>query len=95
MIETKDVAIVLCGMWSIWMLRNKRRLGKGVPIRVAVWWAIDAALTYGTWKQSWQAPEPEWIKCKVDATFQAGNGSAASGVVLRDHGGMQNMWGHS
>jgi hypothetical protein len=36
MIETKDVAIVLCGMWSIWMLRNKRRLGKGVPIRVAV-----------------------------------------------------------
>jgi hypothetical protein len=68
---------------------------RGADKGSCAWWAIDAALTYGTWKQSWQAPEPEWIKCKVDATFQAGNGSAASGVVLRDHGGMPNMWGHS
>jgi hypothetical protein len=33
-------------------------------------------------QQYWQAPEPEWIKCNVDATFQARIGSVASEVVL-------------
>lgn len=29
----------------------------------------------------------EWIKCNVDSAFQATNGTAMSGVALRDHEG--------
>lgn len=49
--------------------------------------------------QSWQALEFGWIKCNVDAAFKPKNGTAASGVVLRDHdgrccGGTTHWYGH-
>jgi len=38
----KDRALIICGMWSLWMLRNKRRHGEvGMPIRQAVLWVCD------------------------------------------------------
>lgn len=38
-ISEKDAAVIICGMWSLWMSRNKRRHGEDVvPIRVAVQW---------------------------------------------------------
>ena len=40
----KDAAVILCGMWSLWMGRNKRRHGEAaVPVRVAAKWEIDTA----------------------------------------------------
>jgi len=97
----KSVAVVLCGMWSLWMSRNKKRHGeRDVPVKFAVQWAIDTA--FDLWQilhpakpaaamantqRSWQKPPPGWFKCNVDASFHAGNRNAASGVVLRDENG--------
>lgn len=40
----KDASVILCGMWSVWMSRNRRRHGEEeIPVRAAVWWAIDTA----------------------------------------------------
>jgi len=99
-ITAKDAAIILCGTWSLWMTRNRRRHGEqGLPVKAAVQWATDTA--YDLWQlshpikvavttssqQTWQRPELGWVKCNVDASFYAGDGTAASGVVLRDQDG--------
>jgi hypothetical protein len=40
----EDAAIVLYGMWSIWMQRKKRRHGEsGLPIHKAAEWIPDTA----------------------------------------------------
>lgn len=75
----KSVAVVLRGMWSLWMSRNKKRHGeRDVPVKVAVQWAIDTA--FDLWQilhpakpaaamantqRSWQKPPPGWFKCNV------------------------------
>jgi hypothetical protein len=79
LIVAKDAAIILCGMWSIWMSRNKRRHEVGVPVGIAARWAINTA--FDLWQlshlikktgnlvcrqQCWRPPESEWIKCNVD-----------------------------
>lgn len=71
-----------------------------MPVGVSVRWATDTA--FDLWQlshpikepaparrdqQSWRAPEAGWIKCNVDAAFQATNGTAASGLALRDYEG--------
>ena len=39
----KDAAVILCGMWTLWMARNKRRHCElGVPTRVAMQRAKDS-----------------------------------------------------
>lgn len=44
----KDAAVILCGMWTLWMARKKRQHGEeGVPMRVAMQWAKER-LTYGS-----------------------------------------------
>ena len=56
----KTAAIFLCGMWSLWMARNKRRHGElEVPMRRAVEWAKDTAFDL------WQISHP--IKGKGDS----------------------------
>jgi hypothetical protein len=38
-------AMLLVGMYSLWMQQNKRRHGEqGLPIREAIRWAMDLAL---------------------------------------------------
>jgi hypothetical protein len=96
----KDTAVILCGMWSLWMARNQRQHGdSGVPMRKAIEWARDTA--YDLWQllhpakseevqrawQHWQWPQPGWIKCNVDASFHAEDRRGATGVVLRNHDG--------
>jgi hypothetical protein len=52
LIAAKDAAIILCGMWSIWMSRNKRRHGEvRVPVGIAARWAIDTA--FDLWQLSY------------------------------------------
>lgn len=37
--SSRDAGVILCGMWSLWMTRNKRRHGEAAtPVRVAVNW---------------------------------------------------------
>jgi hypothetical protein len=43
-IVAKDAGVILCGMWSIWMSRNKHRHGEeAVPVKIAAMWAMDTA----------------------------------------------------
>jgi len=97
----KDAATILCGMWSLWMTRNKRRHGEAVyPVQVTVQWVKDMA--FDLWQiahppkiqrltptvcQQWRKPDPGWIKCNVEASFHDGDRTGATGVVLRDHDG--------
>ena len=51
LIAAKDAAIILCGMWSIWMSRNRRRHGEvGAPVGLAARWAVDTA--FDLWQLS-------------------------------------------
>jgi hypothetical protein len=90
----KDAAVILCGMWSLWMARNDRRHDKvPLPVRIIVQWVVDTAFDL------WQLVHPEtnlkclerpalgWTKCSVDAAFYDGDRSAATGVILRDSDG--------
>jgi hypothetical protein len=44
----RDVAMILCGMWSLWTSRNERRHGTTlIPVWKAVQWARDTA--YDLW----------------------------------------------
>ena len=96
----KDAAVILCGMWSLWMARNQCQHGdSGVPMRKAIEWARDT--TYDLWqllhpakseevqraRQHWQRPQPGWIKCNVNASFRVEDRWGVTGVVLHDHDG--------
>lgn len=96
----QNAAIFLCGMWSLWMSRNKRRHDEpSIPMKKAVDWAKDTA--FGLWSLShlikekgqirvphyWRGPPPGWIKCNVDASFVPEERRGATGVVLRDQDG--------
>jgi len=40
----RDRALIMCGMWALWMMRNKRRHGElTMSIQQAVSWANDTA----------------------------------------------------
>lgn len=101
----KSAAIFLCGMWSLWMARNRRRHDDPeLPVKIAVDWAVDTA--YDLWqlehpitqkmtpreKQHWRRPPPGWIKCNIDASFVGEEGRGATGVVLRDEAGAMLWW---
>jgi hypothetical protein len=79
----RDLAVILCGMWSLWMRRNSRRHGEQLlSMQQAVLWVRDSAhdlwkLTHPTpgkaWRpevQHWRKPEPGWIKVNSDAAFR-------------------------
>jgi hypothetical protein len=97
----RDAAVILCGMWSLWMARNKRRHGEAAtPVHAAVKWVIDTAFDLwnlshppGTQRDArqerrrWRKPGPGLIKCNVDASFSEQNSTGATGAVLRDHEG--------
>ncbi|KXG31794.1 hypothetical protein SORBI_3003G056900 [Sorghum bicolor] len=89
----KDAAVILCGMWSLWMARNQCQHGdSGVPMRKAIEWARDT--TYDLWqllhpakseevqraRQHWQRPQPGWIKCNVNASFRVEDRWGVTGV---------------
>jgi len=47
-ISGKDAAVILCGSWSLWMARNRRRHGeRTVPVKIAVHLQLTQLLTYG------------------------------------------------
>lgn len=96
----KDRCILIIGMYSLWTQRNRHRHGEEqLPVRVAVQWAVDVAhdlwqLTKpqiqkgdGASRERWCAPQPGWIKCNTDGTFNPRKGQGATGAVLRNSTG--------
>lgn len=97
----KDRAIIICGMWSLWMSRNKRRHGEiPLPVHKSLEWIKDTA--FDLWhilhpcKQNkrlkqqtkWTAPAEHWIKCNIDGSFYEASRQGNTGVVIRDHAGV-------
>jgi hypothetical protein len=78
----RDQAIIMCGMWALWMMQNKRRHGElTMTIHQAVIWARDTA--HDMWQLGHQSghqtaaqdpprrkkPEPGCLKINTDAAF--------------------------
>ena len=93
------MAIIICGVWSLWSGRNARRHGKEVwNPRVALKHVATMVeelmcLNMGGLKQpprekqKWQKPVFGWRKVNTDASFQASSASGAGGAVVRDEEG--------
>ncbi|KAF8697819.1 hypothetical protein HU200_035307 [Digitaria exilis] len=88
-------------MWSLWMLRNRRKHGEGgLSIKQAVLWVRDTSFDLwqilhpikqpkpATDQPKWSKPCEGWIKCNLDAPFSTGNMQGVTGVVLRDDAGV-------
>jgi hypothetical protein len=80
------------------MQRNKRRHGaEQLSVMKAVEWVWDTAtdlwhiLHTKEIKQQhppvWKRPNPGWIKCNDDGSFDNANNEGAMGAILRDHQG--------
>ncbi|KAF8780739.1 hypothetical protein HU200_001346 [Digitaria exilis] len=98
----KDAAMIMCGMWTLWTSRNKRRHGQinPWPLRQAVFWARDTAMDL--WhilhdemqkKQTsvpvwhWQPPHQGSLKCNTDAAYDDESRTGAVGALLHDEAG--------
>ena len=54
-----DTALILCCMWVLWMMRNKRRHGeKSMGVHQAVVWATDTAINLWQISQTLQREKP-------------------------------------
>jgi hypothetical protein len=96
----RDRAIIICGMWALWMMRNKRRHGEQ---SMTTWqtssWVRDTA--FDLWQimhpakdadaviveRRWRPPLVGWVKCSTDAAYYAADSQGTSACVLRDHNG--------
>lgn len=99
----KDASVILCGMWTLWMVRNDRRHGRApFTLRHSILWARDTA--FDLWQMikmnkankaqglpkvvhRWEKPDEGWVKCNSDAAFFEELHAGTSGVVLRNHEG--------
>jgi ribonuclease HI len=96
----RDTVIILCSMWALWMMRNKRRHGEQpMNDHQAMTWARDTA--HDLWQLSqelkpridrperpkWSLPKPGWVKINSDAAFQAAGNVGATACIIRDHQG--------
>jgi hypothetical protein len=96
----REAAAIICGMWALWVARNRRHHGEQpIQVQQAVLWARDTA--FDLWQimhkanevplehivVRWKPPEIDWMKCNVDGAYYPTEGSGATGLVLRDHRG--------
>lgn len=96
----RDTEVLLCGMWALWMMRNKRRHGEqAMRVEHAVIWERDMA--HDLWQLSrpmqqrngehdtpkWSPPCPGWVKVNSDAAFQVVGNAGATACIIRDHQG--------
>jgi ribonuclease HI len=96
----RERAIIICGLWSLWTMRNKRRHGEApLPIHKVVEWIKDTA--FDLWciihpsklvrkplqQKQWAAPMEHCFKCNVDASFYELSRQGGTAVVIHDHNG--------
>lgn len=95
----KERGILITGMYSLWLQRNKRRHGEPpAPVTMVVRWSLDIA--FDLWQlsatsrpekdrqvQRWKPPDEGWVKCNTDGAFYPGVQHGAIGLVLRDASG--------
>ena len=56
----RDQAIIMCGMWAMWMMCNKRRHGElSMTVQQAVNWAKDTA--FDLWQLGHQLSQPSRV----------------------------------
>jgi hypothetical protein len=94
----KNAAVILCGMWSLWMMRNKLRHGEApLPVRQALEWVRTSFYLWHLLHpqkpqvtrqvQRWKAPPGGRHKCNVDGAFFTSCNSRSTSVILRDYDG--------
>ncbi|TVU48986.1 hypothetical protein EJB05_00275, partial [Eragrostis curvula] len=96
---TRDAELFICGAWSLWTGRNRRKHGENR-------WSPKAAVKHissmlqelicmehgspqstNKPKARWSRPDEGWIKVNTDGAFDARSGNGGSGVVLRRNDG--------
>ena len=97
---SEKVTTILCAMWALWTMRNKRRHGElTMTVYQAAIWAKDTA--FDLWQLShppnqvppevsppkWQTPTPGWVKVNTDAAFYDSANNGATACAVRDHTG--------
>lgn len=97
----RDQAFILCGMWALWMIRNKRRHGEqSMTLQQAVLWARDTA--FDLWQlmhepkhrdrvipvQRWKPPDSGCMKINTDAAFNVDSRSGATACIIRYYQGV-------
>lgn len=93
MCSEKETAIILCGMWALWTMRNKKRHGElSMSVYQAAIWARDTI--FDLWQLSypagqarieaiqpkWQPPNLGWVKVNTDVAFYATEKSWSDGM---------------
>jgi ribonuclease HI len=91
----------MCGMWALWMMRNKHRHGElWMTVQQAVNWVKDTA--FDLWQlghrlgqpsgvhdiPTWKRPELGWVKLNTDAAFFVESKQGATLCVIRDERGV-------
>lgn len=97
----QDQAIILCGMWALWMIQNKHRHGElTMTVPQAVLWARDTAhdlwqlghqsdqRAVGQGPPKWTKPAPGYLKINTDAAFSEDSKQGATASVIKDHSGV-------
>lgn len=96
-----DTAVILCGMWALWMRRNNRRHGEALlSVQQSMCWVRDTAFDLwklsnpvvpkekATEKQRWKKPVQGWLKINTDAAFSVRDSSGATACIIRDDQGL-------
>lgn len=98
----REASVIMCGMWSLWMMRNSRKHGQPViPTVKAIQWVSDIASDLLSLlhplkgvkvvtPKTWERPQQHWMKCNVDGSFLEADNTGSAAAILRDwNGGFQ------
>jgi ribonuclease HI len=97
--KEKDRVVILCGMWSLWNIRNDHYHGKKlIEPALAIDWSMDACFhllisqenphrELTTRMEKWQPPSDGVLKINCDGAFLSGSSEGSTGAVLRKFDG--------